>query len=165
MQDARGRGRRRGEREAAACPLAPRPPRLRSGLNENYARELMELHTLGVDGGYTQKDVTEVARAFTGWTIENPRMRGTFRFEPRLHAAGVKTVLGHRIDSGGIRDGEEVLDILAAHPSTARFISTKLARRFVSDTPPAALVTRLSARFTATKGDLREVMRSLAHVS
>ena len=133
----------------------------RSGLNENYARELMELHTLGVDGGYTQKDVTEVARAFTGWTIENPRMRGTFRFEPRLHAAGVKTVLGHRIDAGGVQDGEEVLDILAAHPSTARFISTKLARRFVSDTPPAALVARLSARFTATRGDLKEVMRAL----
>jgi uncharacterized protein (DUF1800 family) len=133
----------------------------RSGLNENYARELMELHTLGVDGGYTQKDVTEVARAFTGWTIENPRMRGTFRFEPRLHAAGVKTILGHRIDAGGVKDGEEVLDILAAHPSTARFISTKLARRFVSDTPPAALVARLSARFTATRGDLKEVMRAL----
>ena len=134
---------------------------MRRGLNENYARELMELHTLGVDGGFTQNDVTEVARAFTGWTIENPRMRGTFRFELRLHAAGVKTVLGHRIDAGGVQDGEEVLEILAAHPSTARFISTKLARRFVSDTPPAALVARLSARFTTTRGDLREVMRAL----
>jgi uncharacterized protein (DUF1800 family) len=130
-------------------------------LNENYARELMELHTLGVDGGFTQKDVTEVARAFTGWTIERPRARGTFSFEPRLHAAGVKRVLGQRIDAGGIGDGEEVLDILAAHPSTARFISTKLARRFVSDTPPDALVARLTARFTATQGDIREVMRTL----
>ena len=133
----------------------------RSGLNENYARELMELHTLGVDGSFTQKDVTEVARAFTGWTIERPRVRGAFKFEPRLHAAGVKTVLGHRIDAGGINDGEAVLDILAAHPSTARFVSTKLARRFVSETPPPALVDRLSARFRATKGDLREVMRAL----
>jgi uncharacterized protein (DUF1800 family) len=143
-------------------PAQPaQPPNMRRGLNENYARELMELHTLGVDGGYTQKDVTEVARAFTGWTIENPRARGTFRFDPRLHDEGVKTVLGRRIDAGGRKDGEEVLDLLAAHPSTARFISTKLARRFVSDTPPPALVDRMAARFTATKGDLREVMRTM----
>ena len=134
---------------------------MRRGLNENYARELMELHTLGVDGGYTQKDVTEVARAFTGWTIRNPRVRGEFMFEPRLHDDREKQVLGHRIHSGGMKDGEEVLDILAVHPSTARFISTKLARRFVSDTPPAPLVDRLAARFTATHGDLREVMRTL----
>ena len=134
---------------------------MRRGLNENYARELMELHTLGVDGGYTQKDVTEVARAFTGWTIRNPRVRGEFIFEPRLHDDREKTVLGHKIHGGGMKDGEQVLDILAAHPSTARFISTKLARRFVSDTPPAALVDRLAARFTATRGDLREVMRTL----
>ena len=134
----------------------------RRGLNENYGRELMELHTLGVDGGYTQKDVTEVARAFTGWTIDNPRQGGGFRFEPRLHDSGEKTVLGHRIKSGGgMSDGERVLDILATHPSTARFLSTKLARRFVSDTPPASLVDRLAARFTATEGDLREVMRTL----
>ena len=121
----------------------------------------MELHTLGVDGGYSQKDVTEVARAFTGWTIRNPRMRGDFMFEPRLHDDREKTVLGHKIRSGGMKDGEEVLDILAAHPSTARFISTKLARRFVGDNPPAALVDRLATRFTATHGDLREVMRTL----
>src|SRR5439155_148513 len=107
------------------------------GLNENYGRELMELHTLGVDGGYTQNDVTEVARAFTGWTIENPRQGGGFKFEPRIHDAGEKIVLGHVIKAGGGEsDGEQVLDILAAHPSTARFISTKLARRFVGDTPP-----------------------------
>ncbi len=144
-------------------PPAPaqQPNAMRRGLNENYARELMELHTLGVDGGYTQKDVTEVARAFTGWTIENPRARGTFRFEPRMHGDGVKTVLGRRIDAGGIKDGEAVLDLLARHPSTARFISTKLARRFVSDTPPASLVDRMAARFTAADGDLREVMRTL----
>jgi uncharacterized protein (DUF1800 family) len=133
----------------------------RRGLNENYARELMELHTLGVDGGYTQKDVTEVARAFTGWTIRNPRVQGEFVFEPRLHDEGDKVVLGHKIRAGGSKDGEQVLDLLAAHPSTARFISTKLARRLVSDTPPPALVDRLAARFTATDGDLRAVMRTL----
>ena len=134
--------------------------RMPRGLNENYGRELMELHTLGVDSGYTQKDVTEVARAFTGWTIGNG-----FFFNQRLHDDGEKVVLGHRIKGGGgpggIADGEQVLDLLAAHPSTARFIATKLSRRFVSDTPPAALVDRVAARFTETKGDLREVMRTL----
>jgi uncharacterized protein (DUF1800 family) len=138
------------------------PNRAPRGLNENYARELMELHTLGVEGGYTQKDVTEVARAFTGWTIEHRRGGSGFRFEPRLHDAGAKMVLGHSVKAGGgIRDGEHVLDILARHPSTARFISTKLARHFVSDVPPAGLVDRLSARFTETHGDLRAVMTLL----
>ena len=135
---------------------------MRKGLNENYGRELMELHTLGVDGGYTQKDVTEVARAFTGWTILNPRMGGGFVFDRRIHDPGQKVVLGHVIKAGGgENDGEQVLDILARHPSTARFIATKLARRFVSDTPPAALVDRVAARFRETDGDLREVMRTL----
>ncbi|HEV8346792.1 MAG TPA: DUF1800 domain-containing protein [Vicinamibacterales bacterium] len=137
-------------------------PGVNKGLNENYGRELMELHTLGVDGGYTQKDVTEVARAFTGWTIENPRQGGGFMFNPRLHDTGEKVVLGHRLKSGGgISDGEQVLDILARHPSTARFIATKLARRFVSDTPPASLVDRAAARFRDTNGDLREVTRTI----
>jgi len=132
------------------------------GLNENYGRELMELHTLGVDGGYTQKDVTEAARAFTGWTIDNPRLGGAFRFNPRLHDGQQKIVLGHVIKAGGGEsDGEQVLDILAREPSTARFIATKLARRFVSDTPPPALVDRAAARFRATDGDLREVMRTI----
>src|ERR671923_467332 len=110
-------------------PWPPRPPvnpqakKNERGLNENYGRELMELHTLGVDGGYTQKDVTEVARAFTGWTIQNPRQGGGFVFNPRLHDAGEKLILGHRIKPGGdISDGEQVLDILASHSSTARFI-------------------------------------------
>jgi uncharacterized protein (DUF1800 family) len=155
-------GRRAGRRFGAMpMPQMPRPggQNAPKGLNENYGRELMELHTLGVDGGYTQKDVTEVARAFTGWTIQNPRMGGGFRFEPRLHDEGEKVVLGHKIKSGGgERDGEEVLDILAAHPSTARFISTKLVRRFVSDTPPPALVDRAAATFHDTGGDLRAVM-------
>jgi uncharacterized protein (DUF1800 family) len=122
----------------------------------------MELHTLGVDGGYTQQDVTEVARAFTGWTIQRPRQGGGFHFEPRLHDDGEKVVLGHRINAhGGMSDGEQVLDILAAHPSTARFIATKLVRRFVADTPPPALVDHVAARFRATGGDLREVMRTI----
>ena len=157
-----GVGRGRGLGFNVPMPARPaQPQNAPRGLNENYARELMELHTLGVDGGYTQKDVTEVARAFTGWTIDNPRQGGGFQFNARMHDEREKTILGHRIRAGGLGDGEEVLDILASHPSTARFISTKLARRFVSDTPPAALVDRLVARFTATKGDLREVMRTL----
>jgi uncharacterized protein (DUF1800 family) len=132
------------------------------GLNENYGRELMELHTLGVDGGYTQKDVTEVARAFTGWTIDRPRRGGGFIFNPRLHNAGRKVVLGHVIEAGGGEsDGEQVLDILAKHPRTAAFVATKLARRFVSDVPPQALVDRAAARFLATDGDLREVTRTI----
>jgi uncharacterized protein (DUF1800 family) len=144
--------------------VAAEPPRAgaRRGLNENYARELMELHTLGVDGGYTQKDVQEVARAFTGWTIATPRAGGGFRFDPRLHDDGGKTVLGHRLPAGGGQaDGERVLDILAAHPSTARFIATKLARRFVADDPPTGLVDRAADRFRRTGGDLREVVRAI----
>ncbi|HEX3645270.1 MAG TPA: DUF1800 domain-containing protein, partial [Vicinamibacterales bacterium] len=112
--------------------VAPPNKNAPKGLNENYGRELMELHTLGVDGGYTQKDVTEVARAFTGWTIDNPQRGAGFRFEPRLHDPGQKVVLGHVIKAGGGEsDGEQVLDILAKHPATATFIATKLARRFV----------------------------------
>ena len=146
--------------------LADLPPgaqnRRPGGLNENYARELMELHTLGVDGGYTQKDVQEVARAFTGWTIANPRQGGGFRFEPRRHDDGEKVVLGHRIEAGGgERDAEQVLDILASHPSTARFIATKLARRFVADQPPASLIDRAAERFRQTNGDIREVVRTI----
>jgi uncharacterized protein (DUF1800 family) len=132
------------------------------GINENYARELMELHTLGVDGGYTQKDVQEVARAFTGWTIQNPRLGGGFVFEPRLHDDGEKLVLGHKIKAGGGKgDGNEVLDILSRHPSTARFIATKLSRRFVADEPPQSLVERAAKRFHDTDGDIREVVRTI----
>ncbi len=144
-------------------PRMPRQnPNAPKGLNENYGRELMELHTLGVDGGYTQQDVTEVARAFTGWTIDQPRQGGGFRFDPRRHDNGRKLVLGHVLaPGGGEHDGEAVLDILAGHPATARFIATKLARRFVGDAPPAGLVDRLARRFHDTDGDLREVMRAL----
>ncbi len=154
---ARGRG-------LARRPLPPQRPaqNRRRDINENYARELMELHTLGVDGGYTQKDVQEVARVFTGWTIVQPRAGGEFRFEPRMHDRGEKIVLGHRIKAGGgMEDGAQVLDLLARHPSTARFVATKLARRFVADEPPAALVTRAAARFTETGGDIREVVRTI----
>jgi uncharacterized protein (DUF1800 family) len=134
----------------------------RRGLNENYARELMELHTLGVDGGYTQKDVQEVARAFTGWTIANPRQGGGFYFDPRMHDDGEKVALGRKIHAGGgKKDGEGVLALLARHPSTARFISLKLARRFVADDPPTTLVDRAAARFRETDGNIREVVRTI----
>ena len=160
---------------------AQRRPR---GLNENYARELMELHTLGVDGGYTQKDVIEVARALTGWGIRPPRQvlalapdervrraaerlpdsddAAEFVFRPEVHDAEAKVVLGHKLKAGrGIEDGEQVLDILAKHPSTAKFIARKLAVRFVSDAPPQALVDRAAATFTRTNGDIREVVRTI----
>jgi uncharacterized protein (DUF1800 family) len=164
-----GRG-RRGQLGGPTFPAGPArqanaqqaQKNMPKGLNENYGRELMELHTLGVDGGYTQKDVTEVARAFTGWTIYQPRMGGGFVFDSKIHDRGQKVVLGHVIKAGGRQDdGEQVLDILATHPSTARFIATKLVRRFVSDTPPASLVDRVTTRFRETDGDLREVMRTL----
>jgi uncharacterized protein (DUF1800 family) len=154
----------------------------RRGINENYARELMELHTLGVDGGYTQKDVQEVARCFTGWTIFAPRGAGAaaqaitdgrriemlrnnagkFFFNPRVHDDGEKIVLGHKIPAGGgVKDGLMVLDILAHHPATAKFIATKLVRHFVSDDPPPALVDRVAQTFTKTDGDIREVLKAI----
>ncbi len=165
--------------------------RNRRGINENYARELMELHTLGVDGGYTQKDIQEVARAFTGWTIFDARgnrkvagrgngpeeqriMRqarqfgidgdtdsGTFVFAARLHDKGPKTVLGQKVDEGGIKDGEKVLDILVNHPSTSRFIARKLAVKFVSDKPSEELVEAVATEFRRTKGDIKSTLKAL----
>lgn len=133
-----------------------------SGLNENYARELMELHTLGVDGGYSQKDVQEVARCFTGWTIRKPNEEGLFLYNPTMHDNGEKIVLGQRIAvGGGIKDAETVLDILARHPSTARFIATKLARRFISDDPPIELINRASAVFLKTDGSIKETVKAI----
>jgi uncharacterized protein (DUF1800 family) len=153
--------------DSTHTPLrSARAPRLRTalrarGLNENFARELLELHTLGVDGGYSQRDVVEVARALTGWTM-NPRQGAEFVFRPEMHDADPKMVLGHRLAGGrGLEDGEEVLDILARHPSTARFIARKLAIRFVSDDPPAALVDRAAATFRRTDGDIRETVRTI----
>ncbi|MGH9755505.1 MAG: DUF1800 family protein [Blastocatellia bacterium] len=139
----------------------PLPQPRRPGLNENYARELMELHTLGVDGGYTQQDVIELARCFTGWTI-GPRGNMAFTFRPRVHDRGEKIALGTRIlPGGGIEDGLRALDILSKHSSTAKFISRKLCQRFVADEPPVALVERVAARFTETGGDIREVVRAI----
>ncbi|HEY3824532.1 MAG TPA: DUF1800 family protein [Bryobacteraceae bacterium] len=136
----------------------------RQGLNENYGRELMELHTLGVDGGYTQQDVTEVARCFTGWTIRDPKMGGGFEFNEKMHDRGEKHVLGVTIPAGGgMGDGLKVLDILARHPSTAHFISKSLAIRFVSDNPPDSLIQKMAATFLKTDGDLLEVMRTMFH--
>jgi uncharacterized protein (DUF1800 family) len=132
------------------------------GLNENYARELMELHTLGVDGGYSQADVTEVARAFTGWTIDGPNIEGRFLFRPGMHDTSEKIVLGHRLrGGGGGEDGERVIDILVHHPSTARFIATKLVRRFVADDPPPALVERVAVTYRTTGGDVRAMLRTI----
>jgi uncharacterized protein (DUF1800 family) len=134
----------------------------RPGLNENYGRELLELHTLGVDGGYTQQDVINVARAFTGWTIKPPAQGGGFIFRPQVHDAGEKVVLGHKLAAGrGEEDAEDVLDILAKSPATARFVSYKLARRFVSDSPSKALVDRATQTYLRTDGDIREVVRTI----
>ena len=134
----------------------------RRGLNENYGRELLELHTLGVDGGYTQKDVTEVARCFTGWTIRQPRLGGEFVFNGRAHDRGEKRVLGVKIlAGGGIEDGEKVLDLVARQPATAHFISRKLAMRFVADDPPAVLVGRMAQTFLKSDGDLRAVLKTM----
>jgi uncharacterized protein (DUF1800 family) len=146
-------------------PQQPRARRVKQhhGLNENYARELMELHTLGVDGGYTQEDVTEVARVLTGWTIDRPKQGGEFKFETRMHEPGTKVVLGHEIKEKGEQEGREVLHMLAHHPCTAKFISGKLAARFVSDNPPPELVNRMAETFLKKDGDIREVLRTMFH--
>lgn len=136
----------------------------KQGLNENYAREIMELHTLGVDGGYTQKDVQEVARCFTGWSVGNPRNggRGEWVFNARAHDNGEKTVLGMTIPAnGGEADGEKVLDMLASHPATMNYVSTKLCKRLVSDQPPASLVNKCVATWKRTDGDIREIVRTI----
>ena len=165
--------------KAVAKPKTP--PRRKYGLNENYARELMELHTLGVDGGYTQQDVTEVARVLTGWTAmpygngrkntdraiangnKNLVRQGEFLFRNAWHDKKAKVVLGEQFPAGGgMEEGERVLDMLTRHPSTAHFISTKLARRFVNDSPPEALVERMAKTFSKTDGDIAAVMATLA---
>jgi uncharacterized protein (DUF1800 family) len=137
--------------------------RQNNGLNENYGRELLELHTLSVNGGYSQRDVTEVAKVFTGWTIDKPVDGVTFRYDPRMHEPGPKFVLGHRIKEKGEGEGMEVLHMLATSPQTAHFISLKLAERFVSDDPPPALVDRMAKTFEKKKGDIREVLLTLFH--
>jgi len=133
------------------------------GLNENYGRELMELHTLGVDGGYTQEDVIAVARSFTGWTIRRPQQDAQFWFDERLHDTDPKMVLGHKINAGGMKDGEEVLDLLARDPHTAHHLSLEIARHFVSDTPPDALVERMTQTYESTDGDIRAVLHTMIY--
>ena len=153
---------RRGRQIPKRRPTnAKAKPRQASGLNENYGRELMELHTLSVNGGYSQQDVTEVAKVFTGWTIDRPNNGGGFKFEPKMHEPGDKIVLGHRIKQKGEKEGLEVLHLLARNPQTAHFICQKLAMRFVSDDPPPALVDRMSHTFLKKNGDIREVLRAM----
>jgi len=151
-----------GPEQISAKPAAKNAAK--RGLNENYGRELLELHTLGVDGGYTQKDVIEVARCFTGWTIAGPRKGGDFEFNDKVHDHGKKVVLGETIPAGGgMSDGLRVISILAHHPSTAHFISLRLAQRFVADNPPPSLVNRMADTFMKTGGDLREVMETMLY--
>ena len=139
----------------------PRQPDKKMGLNENYGRELMELHTLGVDGGYTQADVREVARCFTGWSIERPQQDAQAVFRPRAHDDGPKAVLGVPVTAGGREDGERVLDMLASSPVTARHLAFLLCRRFIADAPPASAVDRVAAAYLKTNGDLRAVYQAL----
>lgn len=146
---------------AAVAANKGKPGQALPGLNENYGRELMELHTLSVNGGYTQHDVTELARVLTGWTIQPLEQGAAFQFDPKKHDPGDKVVLGVVIPENGVNEGMQALDMLAHDPNTARFISKKLAMRFVTDDPPPVLVDRLAQKFLATDGDIREVLRTL----
>ena len=141
------------------------PPKKKEdrGLNENYGREVMELHTLGVDAGYTQQDVIAMAETLTGWTVHEPRKDPEFFFDERIHAQGKKVVMGHIINYGGEKDGEEALKFLANHPSTARFISTELARHFVSDNPPESLISRMAKNYESTGGDIRSLLKTMIY--
>lgn len=161
-----GNGGFRGRGFGAGVVMMPQRPKKQNqnkgGLNENYAREIMELHTLGVNGGYTQKDVTELARVFTGWTIAPPQQGGGFLFRPMLHDVQPKTVLGVTFPAGGgIEEGERMIHVLAHHPSTAHHIAYELCQRLVADEPPPALVDRVAKKFLATDGDLRETVRAI----
>ena len=150
----------------SVAPDSPAGRRQGRGLNENYARELLELHTLGVDGGYTQQDVTEAARILTGWTPAAGRFArggGSSTFLALAHDPGEKTVLGTRFEPGGEQEGEKLLDLLARHPATARFLATKLARRFVADDPPSALVSEVAGVYEKTGGDIREMLRAILY--
>jgi uncharacterized protein (DUF1800 family) len=136
--------------------------RLIQGLNENYGREILELHTVGVDAGYTQADVYEVSRAFTGWGIDNLGRGGNFVYSPARHDTASKSAFGLQIAAGGQKDdGDRVIKHLATHPKTARFVSTKLARRFAADNPPESLVDRMTEAWLATDGDIKEVMKAM----
>ncbi len=133
------------------------------GLNENYARELMELHTLGVNGGYSQADVIQVARILTGWTVDRPQRGGGFRFEPNRHEPGAKKVMGKKFKENGEREGRDLMHFLATRPATAKFLSRKLAVRFVSDDPPASLVDRMAASYLSSGGDISKVLKTMFH--
>jgi uncharacterized protein (DUF1800 family) len=145
------------ERQPAKQRKAPQ------GLNENYARELMELHTLGVNGGYTQADVTQVARILTGWTVDRPQRGGGFRFEPNRHEPGSKKVLGRKFKESGEREGRDLLHLLATRPATAHFISRKLAIRFVSDDPPESLVESMARSYLSSGGDISAILKTMYH--
>ncbi len=146
---------------AAVASNKGKPGQAVAGLNENYGRELMELHTLSVNGGYTQHDVTELARVLTGWTIQPLEQGAAFQFDTKRHDPGDKIVLGQTIPENGVNEGMQVLDMLAHHPNTAKFIARKLAMRFVADDPPPALVDRMAQKFLSTDGDIREVLRTM----
>ncbi len=143
-----------------ANAAAKKPER---GLNENYGREVMELHTVGVDAGYTQQDVIQMAECLTGWTIHEPRKDPEFFFDEKIHAQGKKVVMGRTFNYGGEKDGEEALKMLADQPATAKFISTELARHFVSDNPPQSLVDRMAKSFTSSNGDIRAVLQTMIY--
>jgi uncharacterized protein (DUF1800 family) len=148
-------------RPAANGAAAPKKPG--RGLNENYGREVMELHTVGVDAGYTQQDVIQMAECLTGWTIHEPRKDPEFFFDEKIHGEGKKVVLGRTFNYGGEKDGEEALKMLAGKPATAKFISSELARHFVSDNPPQSLIDRMAKSFTASNGDIRTVLRAMIY--
>jgi uncharacterized protein (DUF1800 family) len=142
-----------------------KPKKAEEGLNENYARELMELHTLGVNGGYTQADVIQVARILTGWTVDRPQHGGGFQFNPNRHEPGTKKALGKKFKENGEREGRDLLHSLATRPATARFVSRKLAVRFVSDDPPESLVERMSKSYLLSGGDIAAVLKTMFHSS
>jgi uncharacterized protein (DUF1800 family) len=155
-----------GPHSAYALGYGGRPKPKDAGLNENYAREVMELHSIGVNGGYTQRDVTELAKVFTGWTVGKrfgQDVPAQAQYDPSKHEPGDKLVLGHLIKSGDQREGIEALRMLAATPQCARFISTKLAVRFVSDDPPPAMVNRMVQTFLETHGDVRQVLLAMVN--
>jgi uncharacterized protein (DUF1800 family) len=149
--------------EIAAARRPANQKKKREGLNENYARELMELHTVGVNGGYTQADVTEVARILTGWTVERPQRGGGFEFEPNRHEPGTKRALGEKFKDHGEQEGRELLHFLATRPATAQFLSRKLAMRFVSDDPPQSLIDRMARTYLSSGGDISAVLRTMFH--
>jgi uncharacterized protein (DUF1800 family) len=152
-----------GQPQTAQAAQAPRRKLRDLGINENYGREIMELHTVGVDAGYTQQDVIEMAKCLTGWTIQTPRRDPQFIFRPAFHAQGAKVIMGRTIDSGGEQDGLDALAMLANDPHTAHHISLELARHFVSDDPPPALVDRMTKEYQATGGDIRSVLRTMIY--